>query len=165
MNLSCHIESPLWSDTDPESLARLAVVAVLTDRCIALDGCEVSLLATDDAGQAALNAEHRGKARPTNVLSWPAQNLAPKHPGIVPLAPQRDAFGDIVLGDIALAYETCAREAAEQGKSLADHVTHLIVHGTLHLLGYDHVRDADATVMEGLETAILAKLGIADPYT
>ena len=68
------------------------------------------------------------------------------------------------LGDIAIAFETCAREAAEQGKPMADHVTHLVVHGLLHCLGYDHVDDADATVMEGLEVGILAKLGLSDPY-
>ncbi|NNK77112.1 MAG: rRNA maturation RNase YbeY, partial [Litoreibacter sp.] len=68
------------------------------------------------------------------------------------------------LGDIALAYETCAREASEQGKEFADHVTHLLVHGTLHLLGFDHINDADAARMEGLEVRILANLGLPDPY-
>jgi probable rRNA maturation factor len=68
------------------------------------------------------------------------------------------------LGDIAIAYETCARESAEAGKPLQDHVTHLLVHGVLHLLGYDHVRDRDATRMEGLESEILGKLGLDDPY-
>ncbi len=69
------------------------------------------------------------------------------------------------LGDLAIAFETCAREAQEAGKTMADHVTHLIVHGTLHLLGYDHLRDGDATLMENLETEILGKMGIADPYS
>jgi probable rRNA maturation factor len=81
------------------------------------------------------------------------------------MAPEADFTGEIPLGDIAIAYETCAREAQEAGKPLADHLRHLIVHGLLHLLGYDHIRDPDATLMEGLEVEILGKMGIDDPYT
>jgi len=75
-----------------------------------------------------------------------------------------DPTGVIELGDIAIAYDTCAGEAAAAGRPMADHVTHLLVHGTLHLLGFDHERDADATLMEGLEVEILGNMGIADPY-
>ena len=82
----------------------------------------------------------------------------------MPEAPEPDTFGECELGDVAISYETCAREAAEAGKSLPDHATHLLVHGTLHLLGFDHERDQDATLMEGMETEILGKMGIADPY-
>jgi probable rRNA maturation factor len=98
------------------------------------------------------------------VLSWPADELGADDPGGKPLAPGAEPDGTIPLGDIAISYETCAREAEEQGKPMADHVTHLVVHGLLHLLGYDHVRDADATLMEGIETGILAGLGLKDPY-
>jgi rRNA maturation RNase YbeY len=104
-----------------------------------------ALFTSDDAVKA-LNTQWRGKDTPTNVLSFPAPETAG------------------TLGDIALAYETCAREADEQGKSLKDHATHLLVHGLLHLLGYDHEADDDAAEMEGLEKDILARLGIADPY-
>jgi phosphate starvation-inducible protein PhoH and related proteins len=104
-----------------------------------------ALFTSDDAVKA-LNAQWRGKDMPTNVLSFPAPETAG------------------TLGDIALAYDTCAREADEQGKSLIDHATHLLVHGLLHLLGYDHEADDDAAEMEGLEKDILAGLGIADPY-
>ena len=104
-----------------------------------------ALFTSDDAVKA-LNAQWRGKDAPTNVLSFPAPETAG------------------TLGDIALAYETCAREADEQGKSLKDHATHLLVHGLLHLLGYDHEADDDAAEMEGLEKDILAGLSIADPY-
>ena len=82
--------------------------------------------------------------------------------GELPLAPR--VGQDAELGDIAIAYDTCAREAMEAGKDLRDHTLHLLVHGTLHLLGFDHIRDGDAALMEGLETEILGKLGIADPY-
>lgn len=111
-----------------------------------------------------LNKDFRGKAAPTNVLSWPEENLSPDVDGAEPAAPQPDPSGSISLGDIALAYDTCAREAAEQSKPFVDHVTHLVVHGVLHLLGYDHIRDRDATRMEALEVEILGKLGVPDPY-
>jgi probable rRNA maturation factor len=107
---------------------------------------ELAVLFTQDEAVKALNMQWRGKDAPTNVLAFPASDQAE------------------TLGDIALAYETCAREAAEQGKSLKDHATHLLVHGVLHLLGYDHDNDSDALEMEGLEKDILATLGIDDPY-
>jgi probable rRNA maturation factor len=99
------------------------------------------------------------------VLSWPAEDLAASEPGGQPLRPEADFTGEIPLGDIAIAYDTCAREAAAAKKPLADHLRHLIVHGVLHLLGYDHISDLDATVMEGLEVEILGNLGLDDPYT
>nr|WP_309604462.1 rRNA maturation RNase YbeY [Phenylobacterium sp.] len=107
----------------------------------------VTILLTDDETVRDLNARFRGQDRPTNVLSFPA-----------PANPER------FLGDVALAHGVCAREAADQGKSLAHHLQHLVAHGVLHLLGYDHIRDDEAAAMEGLERAILAGLGIADPY-
>jgi probable rRNA maturation factor len=104
----------------------------------------------DDAAQQALNRDWRQIDKPTNVLSFP----------------QLEPFGPVVgiLGDITLARETLEREAAEMGKSLTDHYTHLVVHGFLHILGYDHTDETEALVMEGLETQILANLGIDDPY-
>ncbi len=113
--------------------------------------CEVSILFTDDHGMQALNARYRGKNRPTDVLSLPA---APMAAGL--LGPP--------LGDIVLAAETIRAEAAAGGLALEDHLTHLIVHGFLHLVGHDHLVESEALVMEGLETAILGDLGIADPY-
>lgn len=110
----------------------------------------ISLLLCDDAAIQRLNASFRGKDKPTNVLSFPA----PVMPG--DLAPS--------LGDIALAYETCAREAEVEGKTIADHLAHLVIHGTLHLLGYDHETDSEAEAMEALEIRVLAGLGIDDPY-
>ena len=111
---------------------------------------ELSNLLTNDEEQQALNQQWRGKDSSTNVLSFP----------------QIEPFGPVVgiLGDITLARETLEREAVEQGVSFTDHFTHLVVHGFLHILGYDHLTDDEALQMEGLETKILDSLGIADPY-
>lgn len=114
-------------------------------------GCEVGLVFTDDAGVRKLNRRYRKKDKPTNVLSFPAPSKGGR------LGP--------LLGDIVLAAETMAREAERDGLAPEAHLTHLIVHGFLHLLGYDHRNDHEAAVMEGLETAIMAGLGIADPYS
>ncbi len=114
---------------------------------------ELSVLLCDDEAIARLNAQWRGQHKPTNVLSFPAPPLQ----GAV-----RDE--KIPLGDIAIAYETLAREAEENGKTLSAHLSHLVVHGFLHLLGYDHHMDDDAERMERLERDILARIGVADPY-
>ncbi|MFY2822778.1 rRNA maturation RNase YbeY [Ruegeria sp. MALMAid1280] len=162
MNLELTIEDARWQGLEP--LAARAIQAVL-DHCDLDAGlCEISVLACDDPRIAELNAEFREKPTPTNVLSWPAEELAPGQPGQPPLPPEPDFTGEIALGDIALSYDTCAREAAEAGKPMDDHVTHLIIHGTLHLLGYDHIHDADADLMEAVEVDILGKLGLDDPY-
>lgn len=158
------IEDERWQDLLP-ALAETAAQAVLTDQGLDPAAFEVSLLGCDDARIAVLNAEFRGKPAPTNVLSWPAQDLAPEAEGARPDLPEpflpdeRES-----LGDIAIAWETCAREAEEQGKSQHDHVLHLIVHGILHLLGYDHIREGDAALMEGTEVRVLDRMGISDPY-
>ncbi len=164
MAMDVEIETPNWAGIEVEDLAQRAVGAALAHFGLAMSDCEVSLLATDDPRMAVLNGDHRGKPQATNVLSWPAQDLSASEDGGVPARPSADAFGEIPLGDVALAWETCQREARAQNKSLDDHVTHLLVHGVLHLLGYDHIRDADATLMEGLERVILGNLGLDDPY-
>lgn len=141
------LEAPRWIDAigaDPDAWAArvLAAVAVQTGA-----SGEVAILLTDDAAQATLNRDWRGKPGSTNVLSFPAAPNPFDH-----------------LGDVSLALETCAREAAEQGKTLTDHASHLLAHGVLHLLGHDHETDAEAAVMEACERAILARIGIGDPY-
>ena len=99
------------------------------------------------------------------MLSWPEEDLSNEKEGAHPRGPAAgDPRAPHALGDIALAYDTCAREAAEQETPLGAHVTHLVVHGVLHLLGYDHARDGDATLMERIEVEILGKLGLPDPY-
>lgn len=155
-------EDPRWLEAGLPRLAERGCLAALAE--FELDApYEISLIGCDDARVAELNAEFRGKPTPTNVLSWPSEERAALIPGMIPQLPD-GAPHELELGDIAIAYETCTRESAENGISFDDHVTHLLVHGTLHLLGFDHVAEADAALMEGLETRILAKLGISDPY-
>ena len=162
------IEDDRWAadlPADLQALADTAARATLARLGLAPAGFEIALLAGSDARIAALNADFRGKPQPTNVLSWPAEDRAPEAEGARPPPPEPGPEDDPEsLGDIALAWETCAREATDAARPLADHLTHLIVHATLHLLGYDHQRDGDAAVMEALEVEILASLGIADPY-
>lgn len=165
MTLEISLEETRWGEGDFEPMAERAIKAALDHFGLKMDECEISLLACDDARIADLNAEFREKPTPTNVLSWPAEDLSPAAPGGTPLPPEPDFTGEICLGDIAIAFETCQREADAADKSLADHLTHLLVHGVLHLLGYDHIRDPDATVMEAIEVEILGKLGIDNPYT
>ena len=153
------VEDPRWEATGivavAERAARAALEAVGRDP----DQHEIGLLLCDDAKMAALNAQFRGRAAPTNVLSWPA------FPDEVPVPAGDPGEGPTFIGDLALGYETCAREAAEAGIGLADHAAHLVVHGVLHLLGHDHQDDAAAEAMEAIETNVLASMGIPNPYS
>ncbi len=159
------IEDARWESLGLEALAERAGRAVLSGLDLPVEGFAISLMGCDDARIAVLNADFRGKPAPTNVLSWPSEERGAEVAGEAPVPPEPGAPDDPEsLGDIAIAWETCAREAAGQGKPMVDHVTHLLVHGTLHLLGYDHVEDEDAALMEGLEVRILASLGVSDPY-
>jgi len=148
------VSSPLWQAVpDVEAVIRRAV-ALAADPTGEPRGRhrEVAVLLCDDAAMAELNARWRGANHATNVLSFPAPPACAAAAAPAP------------LGDIAIAFETVAREAAEQGKAVADHLSHLVVHGFLHLLGYDHGRHGEAERMERLERDILARIGIADPY-
>lgn len=158
------IDDPAWEAADLAGLAETAARATL--RHLGLDpvGYEIALLGCDDARMATLNAEFRGKPKPTNVLSWPSEDRAADTPGAVRALPEPGQGMPAELGDIAIAYGTCAAEADVAGIPLRHHVSHLIVHGILHLLGHDHIHDADADLMEGLEAAILADMGLPDPY-
>lgn len=146
--IDIRIEAPGWASLpDAEAIVRRAVETVLADYEPDERGA-VAVLLTGDAEVRCLNRDFRAKDTPTNVLSFPAA----------------EGPGEMMLGDIALAYETCAREAAEEGKPVADHLSHLIVHGVLHLLGFDHQTPDEAEEMEAEEVEILARLGITDPY-
>ncbi|WP_340316917.1 rRNA maturation RNase YbeY [Rhizorhabdus argentea] len=155
---------PGWDDgTDWEALATEAVIAALgttpnAEILTASYTAEVSIRLTDDDEVQALNRQYRSKDKPTNVLSFPMV----QDDLLESLANGDD--GEVLLGDIILARGVCEREAAEKGVATAEHATHLIVHGTLHLLGYDHIADDEAEAMEDLERAALASLGIDDPY-
>ena len=160
MEIDLVIEDERWNAVDLEGLAERAGQGVVEALDLGPDW-EVCVMACDDARIAELNAEFREKLTATNVLSWPSEERGAEVDGDQPLPPTGP---DPELGDIAIAFETCKREADEANKAFDDHVTHLLVHGILHLLGYDHIRDQDATLMETLETKILGKMGVSDPY-
>ncbi|WP_300975133.1 rRNA maturation RNase YbeY [Sphingomonas sp. LHG3406-1] len=150
------------SSTDWAGLAEAAARAAIAESAWprladAERPVELSLVLTSDAEVQALNAEWRGKDKPTNVLSFPQAEPSELD--------EADSPGpELMLGDIVLAHETCAREAAEKALRLPDHAAHLVVHGTLHLLGYDHMEDDAAEDMEAREIRALARLGLANPY-
>ncbi len=164
MLVDCLIEDHRWEALRLGALAETAACATLSRLGLDPVAFEISLLACNNARIAELNADFRGKPVPTNVLIWPSEDRAARTAGAMPVLPQPDLRDAVELGDIAIAYDTCATEAAAEGKPLADHATHLLVHGTLHLLGFDHERDLDATLMERMEAEILGALGIANPY-
>lgn len=151
-------EAPDWETALPdlEDMAQTAARLALTADDRVADRYTLCLLACDDARIAILNADFRGKPQPTNVLSWPAFAGAPPRPGA--------DEGQIHLGDVAIALETTRKEAEEAAIPLKDHVIHLILHGCLHLLGYDHMTEAEADHMEGIESRALISIGLADPY-
>jgi probable rRNA maturation factor len=159
------IEEARWGALGLPALAERAARATLAALDLPAEGFQISLMGCDDARIATLNGDFRGKPQPTNVLSWPSEDRAADRPGGMPDQPDPGPAEDPEsLGDIAIAWETCAREAEAAQKPIEDHVTHLVVHGVLHLLGFDHIDDADAARMEALEVRILASLGLSDPY-
>lgn len=152
-----------WADADWAALAEAACRAALAETphgglVDASFCCEVSIRLTDDEEVRTLNAQYRGKDKPTNVLSFPMVQA-----DLLESLSNSDD-GEVLLGDIVLADGVVAREAAERGISIADHTTHLIIHGLLHLVGYDHIEDDEADAMEEMERRALASLGIANPY-
>ena len=161
--IEVEVEDDAWARALPEVQALVveAIVAALTHELLPHDENgiteaslgPITILLADDATVRDLNARFRGRDNATNVLSFPA---APQ-PGL-------GLAGSQPLGDLAVAFGVCAAEAAEQGKTLGDHLQHLVVHGVLHLLGRDHENDADAEAMEAIELTVLAGLGVSDPY-
>ena len=140
--IDIEVEADAWSADLPD----VADVVARAAEQVAPSG-DVVILLTDDEAVRDLNDRFRGKNRPTNVLSFPAPENARPH-----------------LGDIVLAHGVCAAEAREQGKPFADHLSHLVIHGILHLMGHDHEADDEAEAMEAQERTLLAALGIPDPY-
>ena len=156
------IEDERWADVAFKQLCDRAVEAALSTFDLDPSLFTVEILACDDTRIALLNRDFRGQAKPTNVLSWPSAERAALKDGDAPILPC--ANKDAELGDIAISYDTCTREAIQADKPLTDHLLHLLVHATLHLLGYDHQRDQDATLMERIEVKTLGKLGVDNPY-
>jgi probable rRNA maturation factor len=159
VEIEVEVREPAWEAALPGAaeLARKAAAAALAAMLPpGFPSTELSLVLSGDAEVQALNRAWRGKDRPTNVLSFPGLDSLN--------VPHMPAGAALLLGDVVLAHETCAAEAAAQGKTLAAHLGHLVVHGVLHLLGHDHEDEAEASTMETAERAILDGLGIADPY-
>jgi probable rRNA maturation factor len=161
MDIAILIEAGDWETAMPEAgeicreVAAAALRAAIEDGLALADRPELSVVLADDAMVRELNRSYRGQDKPTNVLSFASLDDEE--------APQPED-GPLMLGDVVLAYETTLAEAERDGKPLIDHMTHLVVHGVLHLVGFDHEEEDEAEEMERLETAILASLGIPDPY-
>ncbi|MEH3157800.1 MAG: rRNA maturation RNase YbeY [Sphingomonas taxi] len=157
-------EDPWPDGTDWDALAtralRAAIEGTLHGDLLTTEATvEISVRLTTDDEVRTLNAQYRHKDRPTNVLSFPMVQ-----PDLIDTVSQNSDDGELLLGDIVLAHGVCIAEAADKGVSPEDHATHLLVHGTLHLLGYDHMDDDEAEAMEEIERQALGRLGIADPY-
>lgn len=143
------VQSPLW-DAQPEA-EQTVRAAIAAAAALSTSGSEVSILLTDDSAVRVLNNEWRGIDKPTNVLSFPA-----------PATLAKGAAG--ILGDIVIAYETLMRECADDDRDFLDHLAHLTIHGYLHLVGYDHQDDAQANEMEALESKIMTRMQLPDPW-
>lgn len=162
--LDVAVQAEGWPEADWEALATRAATAALSQspfgEWLAWPAViEIAVRLTSDDEVRTLNHQYRQKDKPTNVLSFPMIQ-----PDLLESVARNSDDGEVILGDIVLALGVCEREAEERGISVADHAAHLIVHGTLHLLGYDHQGDAEAEAMEEMERAALADLGLHDPY-
>jgi len=153
------VSCPGWSRALPGAadLCRAAAAAAVGAVPGAASGAEVSVLLADDAAVQALNRKYRGRDQATNVLAFASVDGAPS-------AARPPAGAPVMLGDVIVAFETVRAEANEAGKDLAGHLSHMVVHGTLHLLGFGHEANGEAAAMEKLESRILLELGVADPY-
>jgi probable rRNA maturation factor len=150
------IAADCWqSEPDAEAVIQRAIAAASSAGDIDVGCAEIAIMLTDDASIRTLNKDFRGIDKPTNVLSFPAPEIG---------GGARENDAPRALGDIAIAYETLRRECDEEHKPFAHHLSHLAIHGFLHLIGYDHETDDDADAMEALEVQILAEIGIPDPY-
>lgn len=154
--IDCTIAEARWKDAVPEPAKFVSLVIEFASKYVDFEQTEkleLSVALADNEVVQGLNRDWRGKDKPTNVLSFPSGDEESDLPGM-----------PLFLGDIILAYETVAAEAAEQKKEVKDHLAHLLIHGFLHLLGHDHEDEDEAEEMEAMETLILKDLGIADPY-
>jgi probable rRNA maturation factor len=146
------VEDDQWPDLS--GLTEKCFETVTSNKFESLQGGVVAILLSNDERLQQLNRDFRGKDKPTNVLSFPAGEPLQGAPADMPQ----------LIGDIALSFETCAREASEKGIAFEHHAAHLIIHGLLHLFGYDHIEEKDAAEMEALEIELLAQMGIKNPY-
>jgi probable rRNA maturation factor len=163
IDVAVQVETP-WPEGDWEALGIRAVEAAIAATphaglAATPELVEISVRLTSDGEVHGLNRQYRGKDKPTNVLSFPMVQ-----PDLIDTVSRNGDDGELLLGDIVLAHGVCAREAEEKGVALEAHATHLIVHGLLHLLGYDHQGSAEAEHMESLERDVMARLSLHDPY-
>jgi probable rRNA maturation factor len=159
------IEDIRWESAGLQELAQRAALATFAELGLPVAGFALCVMGCDDARIAALNADFRGKPTPTNVLSWPSDERGAAIAGEMPDLPQAGDSGDPDhLGDIAIAFDTCQAEALAGGKPLTHHAAHLIAHGVLHILGFDHIRESDGDLMEAVEARVMARLGLPNPY-
>jgi probable rRNA maturation factor len=149
LSIDVLVESSLWKEQPGAAAAVRKAINAAADE-VSSPGGEVAVVLTDDAALRRLNKTWRGIDKPTNVLSFPVAKSGAKT--------------EAMLGDIVIAYETLARESRDEGKDFVHHLSHLAVHGFLHLMGYDHQNDSEAATMEELESAVLARLRVPDPY-
>lgn len=158
MSIDVILEDDRW--TPLQGAMERAGEATLAHLMLDPERLDVTILGCNDVRISELNGVFRKKPEPTNVLSWPSEELGADAEGAKPRLPR----GESELGDIAISYETCQKEAMSGAISLESHAMHLVVHGVLHLLGYDHANDVDGDLMEATEIAILVKLGVENPY-
>lgn len=160
VNIEINCQNDAWQKDLPEIDAIIKRACINTLNMVEItdyaDNIEISVLLTDNEQIQELNNEYRGKDKPTNVLSFPSQKLA--------AGEYEDLEGNVILGDLIFGLEIIKQEAEEQEKTLEHHLSHLVVHGTLHLIGYDHINDTDAQEMENIEIDILEEMGVDNPY-
>ncbi len=164
VDIELTFEDGRWADLGLEKHSRSAASQTLVRLGLNPAKFTISILACNDDRISGLNTAFRDKTGATNVLSWPSRERGPRKPGTMPELPDPANPIDAELGDIAISYETVEREAAASSTSIEHHTLHLIVHATLHLLGFDHISEEDAELMETLEVGILADLDVANPY-
>jgi probable rRNA maturation factor len=162
MPIEVVLEDDRWAMLDVADLAQQGFNAVMKYFKLEPDIYEVEMLACDDRRIAELNFGFRGIEKTTNVLSWPSVDRRPESEGQFPPNMTHSSVG--FLGDIAISYDTCLREVNESERKIEHHVSHLMVHAVLHLLGFDHENDKDAVLMETIEVEILGKMGFDNPY-
>jgi probable rRNA maturation factor len=167
MNTNVLFKDKRWTEVPLEEIAKTAL-NLIVDRFLGKNNnFEVSILASNDSEIRKLNKNFRGKNTNTNIISWPEYNPQSKQPGDFPKQINKsksDPEGKTFLGNLAISFERCSTEAEEKNINFEDHILHLLLHGYLHLVGFNHQNELDATLMENIEIRLLSGVGIKNPY-